>query len=275
MTSAQRSARDACFLLFDMMRVIWPRMLRWRRAEGRERRADCGKQRAESGERTMLTLTREESRAVDRVAMERFGMSGLVLMENAGRGCADLLLRLGIAGRVTICCGSGNNGGDGFVIARHLENAGIDVRVGLFAPEEKVRGDAAANLRILQAAGTPLTVFPDGGTPEGVDAFLDGADWIVDALLGTGVAGPVREPLAGVIEAINRAGRRVLAIDLPSGLDCDTGRPWGSCVRASQTATMVASKQGFAAAAEFTGEVHVVGIGIPRRLLTCLKLSEE
>jgi NAD(P)H-hydrate epimerase len=217
----------------------------------------------------MLALTREQSRAVDRVAVEEFGMSGLVLMENAGRGCAELLLKLGVTGRVAICCGRGNNGGDGFVIARHLENAGVEVDVGLFAEESRIEGDAVANLRILRAAGTPLRVL--SGESAATDAFLRGADWIVDALLGTGVTGPVRDPLAGVIAAINRPGARVLAIDLPSGLDCDTGQPWGACVRATHTATMVSRKQGFARAAEYTGEVHVIDIGIPRRLLTAFE----
>ena len=108
---------------------------------------------------SMLTLTREQSRDVDRRAVEQYGMTGLVLMENAGRGCAELLLTLGISGRVAICCGRGNNGGDGFVIARHLENAGVDVDVGLFAEESRIDGDAAANLRTLRAAGTPIRVL--------------------------------------------------------------------------------------------------------------------
>lgn len=217
----------------------------------------------------MLVLTREQSRTVDRLAVEQYGMSGLVLMENAGRGCAQLLLKLGVTGRVAICCGRGNNGGDGFVIARHLENAGVEVEVGLFAEESRIEGDAAANLRILRAAGTPLRVMT--GEAAETDAFLQAADWVVDALLGTGVTGPVRDPLAGVIAAINRQGSRVLAIDLPSGLDCDTGESWGACVRATQTATMVSLKPGLARAAEFTGEVQVIDIGIPRRLLTAFE----
>jgi len=227
---------------------------------------DWNRSSVESRLNTMLALTREQSRDVDRLAVEKYAMTGLVLMENAGRGCAELLLKLGIGGRVAICCGRGNNGGDGFVIARHLENAGIDVEVGLFAKESRIDGDAAANLRILRAAGTSLRAL--GGETGETDAFLRGADWIVDALLGTGVTGPVRDPLAGVIAAISRQKGRVLAIDLPSGLDCDTGRPWGACVRATHTATMVSLKQGFERAAEYTGEVHVIDIGIPRRLLT-------
>lgn len=214
----------------------------------------------------MLTLTRDQSRAVDRLAIEQYGLTGLVLMENAGRGCAELLLKLGISGRVAICCGGGNNGGDGLVIARHLENAGIEVEIGLFADQSKLTGDAGANLRIVRAAGTPLRSLV--GREDEADRFLAGADWIVDALLGTGVTAPVRDPLAGVIAAINRASARVLAVDLPSGLDCDTGEPWGACVRATHTATMVSLKSGFSSAAEFIGEVRVIDIGIPRQLLT-------
>lgn len=219
----------------------------------------------------MQTVTLEQSRAVDRIAVERYGMTGLVLMENAGRGCAELLLRLGVSGRVAICCGSGNNGGDGFVIARHLENAGVEVEIGLFADSAQIQGDALANLRIVQAAGTPLKEFGSNATTADAAGFLLEADWVVDALLGTGVAGPVRGAAAIVIAAMNRQSRPVLAIDLPSGLDCDTGQPWGECVRATHTATMVAAKKGFAAANEYTGTVHVIDIGIPLQLLTCLE----
>lgn len=218
----------------------------------------------------MLTLTREQSRAVDRLAIEQFGMTGLVLMENAGRGCAEWLQSLGISGRVTICCGGGNNGGDGLVMARHLENAGVRVEAGLFADPGRVGGDAGANLRILEAGGTPLRVFREGCPLAELESFLQGSEWIVDALVGTGATGPLRGALASVIGAINRQHVRVLAVDVPSGLDCDTGRPWGECVRATHTATMVAPKRGFAAGRDFTGEIHVVGIGVPVRLLTCL-----
>jgi NAD(P)H-hydrate epimerase len=215
-------------------------------------------------------LSRAEVRDVDRRAIDEFCMSGIVLMENAGRGAAELLQRLGIDGPapVVVCAGKGNNGGDGFVIARHLENRGVDVRVLLFAPADALEGDAVTNFHILRAAGTPIrdcsTAEPDRWAAE-----LDSCGWIVDALLGTGMKGPVREPLATVIDRINQAGRRVLAVDLPSGLDCDTGKPLGTCVRADHTATFVARKRGFDApgAAEFTGEVHIIDIGVPRALL--------
>jgi NAD(P)H-hydrate epimerase len=215
------------------------------------------------------TLTRREVREIDERAIREFAMPGILLMENAGRGAADLLLRLGVRGPVVICAGKGNNGGDGFVIARHLENSGLKVRVLLFCDPAELRGDAATNYGIIIAAGTPLRIFSGSVSLDELEGELKAAEWIVDALLGTGTQGEIREPYATVIEAINRAATRVLAIDLPSGLDCDTGLPLGPCVRAAHTATFVARKAGFDAprAADWTGEVHVIGIGVPRVLL--------
>ncbi len=219
------------------------------------------------------TLTRAEVRDADRRAVREYGLSSLVLMENAGRGAADLLLRLRDGGRICVCCGKGNNGGDGFVIARHLEAAGVDVHVLLVADPDSLTEDAATNWRILQASSTPLTIDEDG---EGETArrLLSEAEWIVDALLGTGVQGEVRAPYSEVIGRINHAAASVLAVDLPSGLDCDTGCPLGACVRADHTATFVACKQGFQAgeAAQWTGPVTVLPIGVPRHLLAAYNL---
>ncbi len=220
------------------------------------------------------SLSRDEVRAVDRRAIEKFGMTGLVLMENAGRGAAEQLIGLGIEGPVVVCAGKGNNGGDGFVIARHLELHGFDVRVLLFANPDELTGDAAANWRILEAGETPRLIL--GRTPRiaDIEAELAHADWVVDALLGTGTVGEVREPYRTAIAAINGSERRVFAVDLPSGLDCDTGLPIeppadgpAVCIRAQQTVTFVARKRGFdnPLSRNFTGEVHVIGIGLPKR----------
>lgn len=207
----------------------------------------------------MQALTRTEVRAIDQRALEEFAVPGVILMENAGRGAAELLVGLGARGPVAICCGKGNNGGDGLVMARHLDNRGIAVRVLLFARPEEVTGDAAINLEIVKRSGLPLLVQPDL-------AELAPADWIVDALFGTGLVGPVRPPFDAVIQAINASGRPVLAVDIPSGLDCDTGLSPGVTVKATQTATFVASKIGFAnpEAAAYLGRVHVIEIGAPR-----------
>jgi NAD(P)H-hydrate epimerase len=217
---------------------------------------------------TEQTLSRKAVRDVDRAAVEEFGVPGVVLMENAGRNAAELLWQQGVAGPVVICCGKGNNGGDGFVIARHLENRGADVRVLLFAEPDTLRGDAATNCRIVQKAGIPLTILAGHVDRPALDAVLQHAAWIVDALLGTGIAGTVREPYATVISAINASPAKVFAVDLPSGLDCDRGEPLGACVRADVTATFVARKAGFAqsSAKEWTGDLHVIDIGIPRVL---------
>ena len=214
-------------------------------------------------------ISRDEVRDVDRRAVEEFRMPSVLLMENAARGAAELLLELGVRGPAAICCGRGNNGGDGFAMARHLENRGVEVRVLLFAEPRDLKGDAAINYGILEAARTPIVVLPREGFRESLDAELARAEWIVDALLGTGMMGAVREPFATAIEAINAAGKRVLAVDIPSGLDCDTGEPLGICVRTEHTATFVARKIGFdnPSSAAYTGAVHVIDIGVPRAAL--------
>jgi NAD(P)H-hydrate epimerase len=224
-------------------------------------------------------LTRSQVRRVDSIAVERYGLPGVVLMENAGRGAAELLRSLGVARRVTICCGRGNNGGDGFVIARHLEIAGCDVKTLLFADPATLRGDAAINFRVIEKAGTPLRVWTDDVSHDALIDEFTGSGWIVDALLGTGSAGPPRFPYAQVIRAINTAGTggvKVLAVDLPSGLDADVGEPfrdesgrYAPCVRGDVTATFVARKTGFdrPPAREFTGDVVVIDIGVPRRVI--------
>jgi len=217
---------------------------------------------------TPRSLRRHEVREIDRIAIEEYGVPGIVLMENAGAGTARLLESLGGVGEVAVVCGKGNNGGDGFVIARHLDVTGRTVRVLLACRPEEVRGDALVNLRIVERAGLPIECLADGDEAAW-EASLADAEWIVDALLGTGAGGPPTGAVATAIRGIGAArarGGRVLAVDVPSGLDSDTGGAAGDCVRADATATFVARKAGFdAAGAEvFTGRVHVLGIGAPR-----------
>src|SRR5438445_5622719 len=143
-----------------------------------------------------MFLSRDEVRAVDRHAIEEHGVPGVVLMENAGRGAAELLISLGVHGRVVVCCGKGNNGGDGFVIARHLHLRSIPVRVLLFAKPEAVTGEAAVNYRILSKTAIPLRVFGDERfNEEELRTELASAEWFVDALFGTGFSVPMRAPL--------------------------------------------------------------------------------
>ena len=216
-----------------------------------------------------MILSRDQVREVDRRAIDDYGMSGLVLMENAGRGVADTLLTLGVHGPVIVCCGKGNNGGDGLVIARHLDNRDTTVRVLLFADPAELRGDAAANWHILERAGIPFATFGKDVTAAQLKPHLADADWIVDALLGTGASGEPQPPYSAAIEAINGAVKRVLAVDLPCGLDCDSGVASIQTVTADHTCTFVAAKPGFykGNAQHYTGRVHVIDIGVPRRLL--------
>lgn len=222
-------------------------------------------------------LSRSELREVDRRASERYHLPGIVLMENAGRGAAELLFELGIVGRVVICAGKGNNGGDGFVIARHLEIAGVATQILLFCDPEELSGDAAANYQVLRAANAAIIEMC---LPPDVDRLIEElatADWIVDALLGTGIRGELREPYPAVISAINESRKRVLAVDLPSGMDCDTGLPLGCCVCASHTVTFVSRKIGFENpdSISWTGYVHIAGIGVPRQVVAEIVAERE
>jgi NAD(P)H-hydrate epimerase len=217
----------------------------------------------------MLTVNRKQVREVDRRAIDEYGMSGLVLMENAGRGVADKLCQFGVHGLVAICCGKGNNGGDGFVIARHLDLRGLAVEVLLFAEPAELTGDAAANYRILEKCGVPIEILTDPVDSQRLDHRLSTAEWIVDALLGTGATGEPRPPYDQAIARINAAGKPVVAVDLPSGLDCDAGRAAANTIRALNTCTFVAAKPGFfvPGANQFTGQIHVLDIGAPRKLI--------
>jgi len=227
------------------------------------------------------TLSRDRSRDLDQRATADYGVPSIVLMENAGRGVADKLCQLGfdqrsVAGPVVVCCGRGNNGGDGFVVARHLDLRGVAVKVlvwgdpatGAPAADARHAGvpDAVVKFRIIERSGLPLVRLSDAA---GVASQLAGAAWVVDALLGTGARGEPRPPLDAVIDAINSSGVPILAVDLPSGLDCDTGQAASHTIRAAHTCTFVALKPGFLApgAERFTGEIHVADIGAPRSLV--------
>jgi NAD(P)H-hydrate epimerase len=224
-------------------------------------------------------FTREQSREIDRLAIQQLGFSGLVLMENAGRGCVDVLEQLGIHGAVAILCGKGNNAGDGFVIARHLAIRGYVCRVILLGPPQELRGDAATNFAILQKTGVPIAthvaeslrsqIRRGEDSQNGVSEEGDRADWIVDALLGTGAVGNPRPPFDVAIEWINSQAAKKLAVDVPSGLDCDTGEPSAHTVRADHTCTFAAMKIGFTqpSAKPYTGAIHVCDIGVPRQLI--------
>jgi NAD(P)H-hydrate epimerase len=237
-------------------------------------------------------LTRDQSRAVDRIATEQFGISSLVLMENAGRGCVDILERLGIDGPVAILCGKGNNAGDGFVIARHLAIRNHDSRVILLCDPHELTGDAATNFTILAHCNVPIIdasrtrVEPVAPTDvarrqEASSAAANElqillthhaahAAWLIDALFGTGAQGEPRPPFDTAIDWMNTHPAKTLAVDIPSGLDCDTGQPATHTIRADHTCTFATTKLGFTkpAAKPFTGQIHVCDIGLPPQLIS-------
>lgn len=205
-------------------------------------------------------------------------MSGLVLMENAARGAVDVLMSLGCRGPVAIVCGKGNNAGDGFAIARHLEIRGVPVKVLLAGDPIGLQGDAAWNYRILEKCRLPIVQL------EPLDEMilaseLENCEWIVDAMLGTGSTGAPRPPLDQIISHLNWAGLpKTLAVDVPSGLDCDTGEAADTTFRADHTVTFVAAKPGLLTepAREFVGRLHVVDIGAPRVLVEeIMRLASE
>jgi ADP-dependent NAD(P)H-hydrate dehydratase / NAD(P)H-hydrate epimerase len=215
-------------------------------------------------------FTAEEMRAVDRRAITNLGIPGATLMENAGRGAAKVIAELFptlVSGArrsrpVVVVCGKGGNGGDGFVVARTLRRRGLAVRVLLAFPTTEIRGDAARKLAALRQAGVRPHLVEDD---RALEITLAEASIVVDALLGTGTRGTPSEPVAAAITAINRAGRPVVALDVPSGLDADGGAAGRVAVRAAVTVTFGGLKRGLVAfpGAELAGDVRVVPIGVP------------
>ena len=216
-------------------------------------------------------LNREEVRSVDRIAIEEFSLTGLVLMENAGRGAAEVIAQsISPSWSIGILCGGGNNGGDGYVIARHLQLAGYSVAILSLANLDRLSPDADANAKIAGLAEIPITVAK---SRDDIEVFLQGCPVVLDCLLGTGATGEPRGLYRDAIELANELAETRFAIDIPTGLDCDSGEASTETFRADETITFVAEKAGFANAAEFIGKVTVVGIGVPRILLERFKLN--
>ena len=218
----------------------------------------------------MKIVTAQQMRELDRAAIEDRGVPGLTLMENAGRAVAEATARLASTQRrrpIAVICGHGNNGGDGFVAARHLREQGHEVSVFLAAEHAEVTGDAQANLLRLREAGIKCIEVKDPGP---VANACRGASVVVDALLGTGLTGKVRGLPGKLIEAVNECGTPVLAVDVPSGLDADTGEPLGLAVRAVETVTMGLPKLGLFLypGVDYAGRVQVANIGFPADLMS-------
>ena len=225
--------------------------------------------------RVTKTRTRDEVRELDRRAIEEYGIPSIVLMENAGRACAEEALALlgdGAAEPVLVLCGPGNNGGDGLVIARTLFNRGVPVRACLAAPIgrlEERSADGRTNARMWRGLGTELHELADAAQLAAARPWFERAPLVVDALFGTGLTRPLEGHYAALVRAAAAAPAPVLAVDLPSGLDADTGAVLGAAVPAAVTVTFIAPKPGFTAGEgpRLCGRVVVAEIGIPRPLL--------
>ena len=216
----------------------------------------------------MRLVTAQQMRDLDRRAGVEGAVPSLTLMENAGTRAfevASQMLESPAGKHVAVVCGKGNNGGDGFVVARLLADAGADVSVSLLGNPDEVKGDARANLDLVRRNRIPLTVVSQPAeVPD-----LRGYDLVVDAILGTGIRGEVTGLAADGIGAVNDSGCPVLALDVPSGVDADTGVVCGVCVDADATITFALPKIGLLLfpAAEFVGELMVGDIGMPQAIL--------
>jgi NAD(P)H-hydrate epimerase len=216
----------------------------------------------------MDLLTADEMREMDRQTIESFGLPGRILMENAGRGATRVLMDRYpdiTAYAVGVVAGRGNNGGDGFVIARYLFQHGVDVRVYLLSDSGKLQGNAAENFHLLAELGVPVAEMTDENAFNKVRGEMAHRQLWVDAILGTGLNSDVRGFFKTVIEFINSTNRPVLSVDIPSGLHTDTGKPCGVCIAATVTATFAFPKIGHIQfpGAEYVGDLHVIDIGIP------------
>ena len=218
----------------------------------------------------MKVVTADEMREIDRRAIEEYGIPGVVLMENAGRGAADAIeefMTENDLDRPLIIAGKGNNGGDGFVVARHLANRGVECAVCLIGKKEDVRGDARVNLDAAENMGLEIREITDSLDPLAEE--LMACDVIIDAILGTGLDKDVKGVYMEIIEAVNMSDLPVVSLDIPSGLHATSGRPLGIAVEADLTVTFCLPKTGLLVypGADYAGDIVLTDIGAPRLLL--------
>ena len=215
----------------------------------------------------MIFLTSRQLRRLDRLATLKYGIPSLILMENAGIACADEILKrfkLRKGSRVLIFCGPGNNGGDGFVVARQLFNKGLQPVVFTFQKETDMKPDSRANFVIVKKLGIKI-VKQARFSRKLLESYKKGAKLIVDALFGIGLSRPLSSPYSDLIPWINKAGIPVVAVDVPSGMNSDTGAVPGECVKAGLTVTFAAPKKGFQNrfASTYLGRWVVKDISLP------------
>lgn len=220
----------------------------------------------------MKVVTALEMRHIDEETIRNIGIPGIVLMENAGLSVVNVIekyFRKSGTSKVSIFVGKGNNGGDGLVIARHLKNKGYDVKIYLLSSSDKFQGDALINLQIVQNMGLNIETILSEIDLEYHKAEVANSDLIIDAIFGTGLAGPIKGVSAKVVNFLNNTGLPIIAVDLPSGLDADTGKVEGECIKADVTVTMGLPKRGLLLypGANFVGKIEIADIGIPSTVI--------
>ena len=214
----------------------------------------------------MKVVTAAEMRQIDQDTIEGVGIPGIVLMETAGSAIVRAIEQhYPTCHRIGVFVGKGNNGGDGLVIARQLAHAGRDVHLFLVSPADSFTGEAEINLQIAKRLGLKIEFYGTGAVP----TTLASCELLVDAIFGTGLRDTVRGSIATVIKTLNSFSAPTLSVDLPSGLDANTGHPLGTCVRADRTVTIGLPKRGLLVhpGAEFVGKLEVVDIGFPEQVI--------
>lgn len=226
----------------------------------------------------MKIVNGSQMKKIDQSAIHEYGIPGVVLMENAGRSVTEEILS-SLEGKekrkVAIVCGRGNNGGDGYVVARHLLQKNVDVEVFIIGRPENIAGDAGIHLRILEKLGAPIRYLTEESNLKEFELILRECNMIVDAIFGTGLTRELNPFFKEIIQMINDAKKEIIAVDIPSGIGADDGKVYGAAVRADKTVVFQLPKIGNInyPGAEYTGEWVLKDIGIPQQIIEKMDLN--
>ena len=216
-----------------------------------------------------MHIRADEMRKIEESAIRDFGMPSLLLMENAGRNISEVIRGKFKPCKVLLMIGKGNNGGDGLVVARYLDNLGFQTQILLLADPVTLKSDPLLNLRIVRKMCLPITYVPQTSTETELLGYCMGSDLVVDALFGVGIHSPLTGVNESAVRAMTNCGKPVISIDIPSGLDADTGEVHGVAVKATMTLTLAIKKRGLCLGkgSAYAGEIDVIDLGIPHGLI--------
>lgn len=223
----------------------------------------------------MLLAKKEQMRTIDKIAVEKVGLPSIVLMENSGKVVFDEIMKMrSTFERVILLCGPGNNGGDGFVIARHLHNLNVPIKVFIIGKASHIHGDSLSNLNILKKLSIPIDEVFDGGGFVKLEKALRQGSLVVDAIFGSGLSKDVFGIYTEVFDLVNELATNILSVDIPSGVNCDTGKVMGNAIRANKTVSLVIPKVGniMFPGSEYNGELLIKGIGVPDIVINEVKI---